>query len=239
MAGVGPPNPHTWSSAQLTHLIANTNTQLQKTRDYLRLYPTAKEREKLLADEHHLADTLSRLKDMQEEAEDREIRERRNAPPQPDSSSSSSDSPPPTQQEDSPPTQIPSPPEAQKRATRRKQEKPVRSRSTKQVTAGAAVKKNHRFRPGTVALREIRRYQSNTGFLIRRLAFQRLVREIGRGGLTGVRFQKQALEALQDSAEAYLVGLFEDTQLCAIHAKRVTIMPGDIHLALRLRGERL
>ncbi|XXG64103.1 hypothetical protein AAC387_Pa05g2146 [Persea americana] len=69
------------------------------------------------------------------------------------------------------------------------------------------VKKPHRFWPGTVALREIRRFQSTT------------------------------VAALQEAAEAYLVGLFEDTNLCAIHAKRVTIMPKDIQLAHRIRGE--
>lgn len=55
---------------------------------------------------------------------------------------------------------------------------------------------------------------------------------------TDLRFQSSAILALQEAAEAYLVGLFEDTNLCAIHAKRVTIMPKDIQLARRLRGER-
>ena len=55
---------------------------------------------------------------------------------------------------------------------------------------------------------------------------------------TDLRFQSHAVLALQEAAEAYLVGLFEDTNLCAIHAKRVTIMPKDIQLARRIRGER-
>ena len=107
------------------------------------------------------------------------------------------------------------------------------------------VKKLHRYRPGTVALKEIRRYQKSTVLLIQKLPFQRLVREIAGNPkvilspLCGkVRFQSLAIKALQEASEAYLVGLFEDTNLCAIHAKRVTIMPKDIQLARRIRGER-
>ena len=95
-----------------------------------------------------------------------------------------------------------------------------------------------RFRPGTVALREIRKYQRTTDLLIRRLPFQRLVREIAQDFKTEVRFQASAILAIQEAAEAYLVNLFEDTNLCAIHAKRVTIMPRDMQLARRIRGER-
>jgi len=104
--------------------------------------------------------------------------------------------------------------------------------------AGGGVKKPHRFKPGTVALREIRRYQKSTELLIRKLPFQRLVREIAQDYKTDLRFQSAAVAALQEASEAYLVGLFEDTNLCAIHAKRVTIMPKDIQLARRIRGER-
>jgi histone H3 len=100
------------------------------------------------------------------------------------------------------------------------------------------VKKPHRYRPGTVALREIRKYQKSTELLIRKLPFQRLVREIAQDFKTDLRFQSSAVLALQEAAEAYLVGLFEDTNLAAIHAKRVTIMPKDIQLARRIRGER-
>ena len=98
--------------------------------------------------------------------------------------------------------------------------------------------KAHRFRPGTVALREIRRYQKSTELLIRKLPFQRLVREIAQDFKTDLRFQASAIAALQEASESYLVGLFEDTNLCAIHAKRVTIMPKDVQLARRIRGER-
>ena len=110
------------------------------------------------------------------------------------------------------------------------------ARKTAQTTTGG-VKKPHRFRPGTVALREIRRYQKSTE-LICKLPFQRLVREIAQDFKTDLGFQSSAVMALQEAAEAYLVSLFEDTNLAAIHAKRVTIQPKDLALAGRLRGER-
>lgn len=98
-------------------------------------------------------------------------------------------------------------------------------------------KKPHRFRPGTVALREIRRYQKSTDLLIRKLPFQRLVREISQEFKSDLRFQASAIVALQEASESYLIGLFEDTNLCAIHAKRVTVMPKDMQLARRIRGD--
>ena len=111
-------------------------------------------------------------------------------------------------------------------------------KATPMTTGGGGIKKPHRYRPGTVALREIRRYQKSTELLIRKLPFQRLVREIAQEMKGDLRFQSSAVAALQEASEAYLVGLFEDTNLCAIHAKRVTIMVRDIQLARRLRGER-
>jgi histone H3 len=114
-------------------------------------------------------------------------------------------------------------------------------RSLSAIKAGTA-RKPHRYRPGTVALREIRRYQKSTELLIRKAPFSRLVREVaqdyGRQMNKDFRFQSTAVLALQEASEAYLIGLFEDTNLCAIHAKRVTIMPKDIQLARRIRGER-
>lgn len=101
----------------------------------------------------------------------------------------------------------------------------------------SGVKKPHRYRPGTVALREIRKYQKSTDLLLRRLPFQRLVREIAADFKNDLRFQSTAILALQEASEAYLVSLFEDTNLCAIHAKRVTIMPKDMQLARRIRGD--
>ena len=105
--------------------------------------------------------------------------------------------------------------------------------------ARGGVKKPHRYRPGTVALREIRRFQKTTELLIRKAPFQRLVREIAQkiSKNSDLRFQSLAVLALHEASEAYMVGMFEDTNLAALHAKRVTIMPRDILLARRLRGE--
>jgi len=89
-----------------------------------------------------------------------------------------------------------------------------------------------------VALRDIRKFQKSTELLIRKLPFQRLVREIAQDFKNDLRFQGGALVALQEAAESYLVSLYEDTNLCAIHAKRITIMPKDLQLARRIRGER-
>ena len=101
----------------------------------------------------------------------------------------------------------------------------------------SGIKRPHHYRPSTVALREIRRYQRSTELLIRKLPFAHLVREIAQDFKTDLRFQRGAIAALQEAGEAYLVGLFEDTNLCVIHAKRVTIMPKDIQLALHIQGE--
>ena len=108
----------------------------------------------------------------------------------------------------------------------------------KSQPATGGVKKPHRYRPGTVALREIRRYQKSTELLCRKLPVSRLIREIAQDFKSELRFQAGAVGALHEAMEAYLVGLFEDTNLCCIHAKRVTIMPKDMQLARRIRGER-
>ena len=97
--------------------------------------------------------------------------------------------------------------------------------------------KPHRYRAGTAALCDIRHFQKSTALLIRKLPFRRLVREIAQDFKTDLWFQSAAILCLQEAAEVYLVSLFEDTNLCAIHARRVTIMPKDIQLARRIRGE--
>jgi len=102
---------------------------------------------------------------------------------------------------------------------------------------GVAKKRPHRWRPGTKALQEIRRYQKSTELLIRKLPFTRLVKEIAQDMGFEFRWGLTAIAALQEASEAYLTGLFEDSNLCAIHAKRVTIMPKDMQLARRIRGE--
>jgi histone H3 len=115
----------------------------------------------------------------------------------------------------------------------------VQKTAKKSTFNSIELKKSHRYKPGTVALREIRKLQKSTELLIRRLPFQRLVRELAQDFRNDLRFQSSAVLALQEAAEAYLVALFEDTNLCAIHAKRVTIMPKDILLARRIRGEKI
>ena len=116
-----------------------------------------------------------------------------------------------------------------------------KSVSKKTAPAAGGVKggerKKPRFRPGTVALREIKRYQKSTDLLIPRAPFQRVVREICHGFDHDLRFQSQALVALQEAAEGYLTGVFEDANLCALHAKRVTLQRSDLLLARRIRGD--
>ena len=108
----------------------------------------------------------------------------------------------------------------------------------KSIKTTGGVKKPHRYRAGTVALREIRRYQRCTDLLIHKFPFQRLVRSIACDLTPDLRFQSAALMALQEASEAYLVRLFEDTNLCAVHANRVTIMVKDMQLARRIRGKK-
>ena len=97
--------------------------------------------------------------------------------------------------------------------------------------------KPHRYRVGTAALKDIRHFQKTLALLIRRLPFQRLVRKIAKDFKTDLRFQSAALLCLQEATEAYLVGLLKDANLCAIHARRITIMPRNIKLARRIRRE--
>ncbi|XP_068209455.1 histone H3-like [Palaemon carinicauda] len=108
----------------------------------------------------------------------------------------------------------------------------------KSAPATGGVKKPHRYRPGTVALLEICRYQKSTEFLIRKLPFQRPEREITQDFKTDLRFQSSAVMALQEASEAHLVVLFKDTNLLAIHAMSFTIMPKEIQLTRCIRGER-
>uniref|UniRef100_A0AAY4BWW2 Core Histone H2A/H2B/H3 domain-containing protein n=1 Tax=Denticeps clupeoides TaxID=299321 RepID=A0AAY4BWW2_9TELE len=121
---------------------------------------------------------------------------------------------------------------------RRSPPAPTPSRSRRDSgPSEASPKKKRRFRPGTKALMEIRKYQKSTNLLLRKAPFARLVREVcqmfSRGGLL---WQAYAIMALQEAAEAFLVRLFSDANLCAIHAKRVTLFPRDLQLARRIRG---
>ena len=103
---------------------------------------------------------------------------------------------------------------------------------------GFSIKKRH-YRPGTLALREIRKYQKSTDLLIKKAPFIRLVKEIlhEKLGRTETRMQHIAVEALQEAAEYYITNLFDDAILCALHAKRITLQPKDMQLAMRIRGE--
>ena len=114
----------------------------------------------------------------------------------------------------------------------------VGKHARKNAPSGGIVKKPFRWKPGVVALREIRRYQKSTDLLIRKMPFQRLVRDVIRQFNGELRCQMAALLALQEAVESYMVSLWEDSNLCAIHAKRVTIFPKDMQLAKRIRGER-
>jgi histone H3 len=112
------------------------------------------------------------------------------------------------------------------------------SSSTKKGDAKLqGVSKKRRSRPGVKALREIRKLQGSTELLIKKLPFQRLVREIAQDYATDIRFASAAIAALQEAAENELIGLMEDSNLAAIHGKRVTIFPKDLQLARRIRGD--
>lgn len=95
---------------------------------------------------------------------------------------------------------------------------------------------SYRYRPGTVALREIRKYQKSTENLIPKMPFMRLCREIALDIYPLLRFQASAVSALQEASEMYITQLFESANLCALHSKRVTLMPRDIILARRISG---
>ncbi|GJJ07557.1 hypothetical protein Clacol_001759 [Clathrus columnatus] len=133
---------------------------------------------------------------------------------------------------------------SQKQKQKQKQRDQEEERDDEQEDQQPPQKRKKRFRPGTVALREIRKYQKSTDLLIRKLPFSRVVREVAMNMITdeqeygdsGLRWQSSAILALQEATEAYLVHLFEDANLCAIHAKRVTLMQRDIQLARRIRG---
>ena len=125
--------------------------------------------------------------------------------------------------------------------------KHILHKTLKRNSTTGGIKKPHRYHPGLLALHEICRYQQTTESLIRRTPFNKLIKEISQEyricpegpGTPSVQvcFQSTALAALQQAAGNFLVGLFEDVNLLAVHAKRVTVMPHDIQLALRIRGD--
>ena len=119
-----------------------------------------------------------------------------------------------------------------------KMQKSKQIKKTAPAEGGMKEKKARKNRPGTVSLREVKKYQKSINMLLPRAPFQRLVRSICMDMDDQLRFQPDALFALQEATEAYVVGLFEDTNLCAIHAKRVTVQKKDMDLARRIRGDR-
>ncbi|CBZ25736.1 putative histone H3 variant [Leishmania mexicana MHOM/GT/2001/U1103] len=129
-----------------------------------------------------------------------------------------------------------------KNVASRKMNKKSRSMAKKEAKAmrgGPSGKKyRHRWRPGTVALREVRKYQRSTEMLIARTPFRRLVKEIMSTFKDTMHMRHSAMEAIQEATESYVVSVLGDANLCTIHAKRVTLYPKDLQLALRLRGER-
>ena len=116
--------------------------------------------------------------------------------------------------------------------------KAPKSKAAGTKKASASGKKSHKWRPGTVALRQVRKLQKTTNTLIRKAPFQRMVRAVANAQKDGLRWQSAAVSAMQEATEAYIIGVLSDSNLCALHARRVTVMPRDIHLARRLRGER-
>lgn len=114
--------------------------------------------------------------------------------------------------------------------------KQLATKAARKSVGTVAAKRPHRFKAGTVALREIRKYQKTTDLLIRKLPFQRLVREVASEHKADVRFQSSSILAIQESLENYLTGLFEDSNRCAIHAKRVTLMARDLHLVNKIKS---
>ena len=105
------------------------------------------------------------------------------------------------------------------------------------MAAGGERQKKRKYRPGTRALIEIWHYQKSVEFLIRKLPFQRVVREVTQnlGAIDDLRFTPGAIFALQEASEVFLVNLMEDANLCTIHCGRITITPKDYHLVMRMR----
>lgn len=125
-----------------------------------------------------------------------------------------------------------------RRATGKEPRKKLATKVANRTSPGfGGIKRPHRYRPGTVALREIKKYQKSTELLLRKLPFQRLVREIAQDFVPDLRFQATAMTVLQEAAEAYLVQLFENAQSCAVHGKRITVQPKDMNLTRAIRHE--
>jgi histone H3/H4 len=104
---------------------------------------------------------------------------------------------------------------------------PIKMEGTEEAVA---VKKPRRYRPGTVAIREIRHHQKSGNLLIPKRCFMRLVREIAQEYSSDIRFAKNTFIALQEATEDALVDVMKRAQLNAIHCNRTTIMKQDMKL---------
>lgn len=126
------------------------------------------------------------------------------------------------------------------RGTTKKAPKAGKTVATAGADGGEAkARKPHRYHPGTVSLREIRRYQRSTDLLMRKSPVQRVIRQIAQtsaGPEVDVRFQRSAILALHEACESYLTGLFANANTIAIHSKRVTVEASDLLLAKELKG---
>ena len=109
------------------------------------------------------------------------------------------------------------------------------------LDGGAGMKKSYKFKPGTVSLRQIKHYQKQTGhcFNIPKAPFIRLIREVTQDYKTDMRLSRDCINIIHMDAENYLVDLLRDSNLQAIHAKRVRVMPSDIQMARRMRNENI
>ncbi len=109
-------------------------------------------------------------------------------------------------------------------------------KAARKAAPDADEKRSRHFGPGTVTLLKIRKLQKSTGLPITEAPFNRLVRNITQEHMRNVRFQAGAAKALQHVSEAFIIEMFEEAQLAALHAKRVRIIPNDIHLAVRMES---
>lgn len=111
--------------------------------------------------------------------------------------------------------------------------KTISSKATKQITSSLSQGKA-KFKPGSIALREIRKYQKSSNLLIKKRPFQRFLRQLVTFD-SQIRFQSAALVIFQEASENFLTGLLEDAYRCAVHAKRVTLLPRDVVLIYKIK----
>ena len=118
----------------------------------------------------------------------------------------------------------------------------TRISDSRMITTQGAIsqpgKKLYRFKPGTIAMKQIREFQKSVNLLIPRAPFQRVIKEKALRENREIRFQSAAIQAIQEAAEAHITSVMEDSNLICLHANRVTLMGKDLNLARRIRGGR-